>query len=53
MTVSIGLASVPLDQVSSAGALLDMAGMRMHEAMRYGGNRTESGKVAGIAADFN
>jgi diguanylate cyclase (GGDEF)-like protein len=45
VTVSIGLASVPVDQVSAAGALLELAGMRMHEAMRQGGNRTESGGV--------
>jgi two-component system cell cycle response regulator len=45
VTVSIGLASVPVDQVSAAGVLLELAGMRMHEAMRQGGNRTESGGV--------
>ena len=46
LTVSIGLASAPTDMVTSAGALLDMAGERMHAAMRAGGNRTESGGVA-------
>ncbi len=45
VTVSIGLASVPVDQVSSAGALLDLAGQRMLAAMDGGGNRTESGGV--------
>jgi len=45
VTVSIGLASVPVDQVNSAGALLDLAGQRMREAMLSGGNRTESGGV--------
>jgi len=45
LTVSIGLASAPTDLVTSAGALLDLAGERMHAAMRAGGNRTESGGV--------
>ena len=45
VTVSIGVSSVPIDQVSSAGALLDLAGQRMQEAMQRGGNRTESGGV--------
>lgn len=43
LTVSIGLASVPTDQVTSAVALLDIAGQRMSQAMQAGGNRTESG----------
>ena len=45
LTVSIGLASMPNDKVSSAGALLDLAGERMHVAMGEGGNRTEAGGV--------
>lgn len=45
VTVSIGLASVPTDLVSSAGALLDLAGDRMAAAMRAGGNRSDSGGV--------
>ena len=45
LTVSIGLASMPTDQVSSAAALLDRAGERMHQAMGAGGNRTESGGI--------
>jgi len=45
LTVSIGLASTPCDAVSSAGALLDLAGERMHAAMAAGGNRTEAGGV--------
>lgn len=45
LTVSIGLASVPSDQVTSAFALLDIAGQRMQQAMQAGGNRTESGGV--------
>lgn len=45
LTVSIGLASVPTNLVTSAGALLDLAGERMDAAMRAGGNRTESGGV--------
>jgi len=43
LTVSIGLASVPTDLVSSAGALLELAEQRMQKAMQEGGNRTESG----------
>lgn len=45
LTVSIGLASVPSDPVTSAFALLDIAGQRMQQAMQAGGNRTESGGV--------
>ena len=45
LTVSIGLASVPADQVTSAIALLDIASQRMQEAMAAGGNRTESGGI--------
>jgi diguanylate cyclase (GGDEF)-like protein len=45
LTVSIGLASVPTDSLTSAGELLDLAGERMHAAMRAGGNRTDSGGV--------
>lgn len=45
LTVSIGLASVPTDQVNSAAALLDLAGERMRMAMQAGGNRTESGGI--------
>lgn len=43
LTVSIGVASVPEDQVTSAGALLDLAGRRMAEAMAAGGNRIVAG----------
>lgn len=46
VTVSIGLASVPTDPVSSASALLDLAGTRMQIAMQQGGNRTESGGIS-------
>lgn len=45
VTVSIGIASVPTDPVSSAAALLDLAGQRMQLAMQQGGNRTESGGI--------
>ncbi|UCV27254.1 GGDEF domain-containing response regulator [Ferribacterium limneticum] len=45
LTVSIGLASVPNDQVDSAASLLDLAGERMQKAMQAGGNRTESGGI--------
>jgi two-component system, cell cycle response regulator len=43
LTVSIGLASVPADRVSSAGGLLELAGQRMQVAMQTGGNRAEAG----------
>lgn len=45
LTVSIGLASVPTDHADSAGALLDLAGQRMQNAMYEGGNRTDSGGI--------
>ncbi|MDP3540345.1 MAG: diguanylate cyclase [Azonexus sp.] len=45
LTVSVGLASVAVDQVNSAVALLDCAGQRMQQAMLAGGNRTESGGI--------
>jgi len=45
VTVSIGLAGVPADRVTSAGALLDLAGARMREAMDSGGNSVVSGGV--------
>jgi two-component system, cell cycle response regulator len=43
LTVSIGLAGVPADRVTSAGALLDLAGQRMKLAMESGGNRVAVG----------
>lgn len=43
LTVSIGVASAPNDKVTSAGALLELAGLRMQEAMKAGGNRIVSG----------
>jgi two-component system, cell cycle response regulator len=45
LTVSIGLASIPADQVSSAVGLLEVAGQRMQQAMQSGGNRLESGGI--------
>lgn len=45
LTVSIGLSSTPSDRVSSAGALLDLAGERMRVAVEEGGNRAEAGGV--------
>ncbi|MCK6391737.1 MAG: response regulator [Azonexus sp.] len=47
LTVSIGLASVPRDTVTSPGGLLALAVERMQAAMRAGGNRLDSGGVAG------
>lgn len=43
LTVSIGVASAPDDRVTSAGALLQLAGDRMREAMSAGGNRIVMG----------
>lgn len=39
LTVSIGVAGVPADRVTSAGGLLELAARRMGEAMSAGGNR--------------
>jgi diguanylate cyclase (GGDEF)-like protein len=39
LTVSIGVASTPVDSVVSAEALLELAATRMREAMAAGGNR--------------
>ena len=46
LTVSVGVASLPVDQVVTASALLELAGQRMLDAMARGGNRTESGGVS-------
>lgn len=43
LTVSIGVAGVPVDVVTSAGALLDLAAQRMQKAFLAGGNRIETG----------
>lgn len=43
LTVSIGVASIPQDKVTSAGGLLELAARRMNEAMQAGGNRIVSG----------
>lgn len=43
LTVSVGLSSIPGDAASSAVALLELAGQRMHDAMLAGGNRIVSG----------
>lgn len=45
LTVSVGVASVPGDAVSSAADLLTLAGTRMRQAMAAGGNRTEAGAL--------
>ena len=39
LSVSIGVANTPVDRVSSAGALLVLAGERLHSAQQAGGNR--------------
>lgn len=43
LTVSIGVASVPVDQADTAPALLELAGRRMREGMQAGGNRIVAG----------
>ena len=43
LTVTIGVASVPPDDVDSAQALLELAGRRMREGMAAGGNRVVAG----------
>jgi diguanylate cyclase (GGDEF)-like protein len=43
LTVSIGVASLPLDHADTALALLDLAGQRMREGMQAGGNRIVAG----------
>lgn len=46
LTMSVGVASVPVDRVISASSLLTLAASRMEAAMAAGGNRTESGDLA-------
>lgn len=53
LTVSIGLASAPVDQVVSAGSLLDLAEQRMQRAMRAGGNRLEGGDEAATSCSLS
>jgi hypothetical protein len=45
LTVSIGVASFPADDVESAPALLELAGQRMREGMQAGGNRIVAGEA--------
>jgi diguanylate cyclase (GGDEF)-like protein len=45
LTVSIGVASFPVDDVESAPALLELAGQRMREGMQAGGNRIVTGEA--------
>jgi len=45
LSVSIGLASQPVDAADTAAALLDLAGARMRQAMALGGNRVDAGGV--------
>ncbi|MDD2884708.1 MAG: diguanylate cyclase [Dechloromonas sp.] len=49
LTVSIGLASVANDHVTSAGALLQLAEQRMQQAMQAGGNRVNTAGVEAVA----
>lgn len=50
LTVSVGLASMPGDSANSAVALLELAGERMNDAMRAGGNRIVSGALGAGSA---
>lgn len=43
LTVSVGVSSVPMDRVTSAGGFLELAARRMNEAMQAGGNRIVAG----------
>ncbi len=43
LTVSAGVANAPEDKVVSAGALLELASSRLHEAAQAGGNRIVMG----------
>lgn len=43
LTVSVGVAAVPEARVSSAGALLELAGKRMQKAAQAGGNQVVHG----------
>ena len=46
LTVSIGVASIPGDTATSATGLLELAGDRMQQAMKFGGNRIVSGATS-------
>ena len=39
LSVSVGVSNSPLDGVASAGALIELAGVRLKEAQQSGGNR--------------
>lgn len=39
LSVSVGVANTPADRVTSAGALLELAGSRLKDAQQSGGNR--------------
>lgn len=49
LTVSIGIANTPADTVTSAGALLELAGSRAQAAQRAGGNLVLSCSVKPVA----
>ena len=42
LSVSVGIANIPTDRVASASALLELAGSRVDQAQRDGGNRLVS-----------
>lgn len=44
LSVSVGVANTPEDHVTSAGALLELAGARLKAAQQSGGNRVIAGK---------
>lgn len=45
LTMSIGVASVPNDKVTTAGTLIDLANERMESAVAAGGNCTKCGTI--------
>ena len=59
LSVSVGVSNSPVDRVTSAGALVELAGARLREAQQAGGNRViacragnanDSGSVPAVAA---
>lgn len=53
LTVSVGVSNCPVDNVTSAGALVELAGARLKEAQQLGGNRViacDSGSLGDLVA---
>ncbi|GHT89952.1 diguanylate cyclase response regulator [Betaproteobacteria bacterium] len=49
LTMSVGVSSVPMDQTTAAGALIDLACERMESAVAAGGNCTKYGAISPAA----